>query len=235
MSDFPLDPQLSKMVVTAPNFGCSNEVLTIASMLSVPQPFVRPKDQQQEADEAKSQFSHVDGDHLTLLNLFHAYKQAGEDPQWCYNNFINNRSMRSADNVRNQLLRICQRYNISMVSPEFHASDYYTRIRKALVAGFFMQVAHLERSGHYLTVKDNHQVQLHPSITLDHKPEWVLYNELVLTTKSYVRTATDVKGEWLLDIAPQYYDLESFPPGEAYQVLLRLSKKRERDRQKLNR
>ena len=34
------------------------------------------------------------------------------------------------------------------------------------------QVAHLERTGHYLTVKDNQMVHLHPSTCLDHKPEW---------------------------------------------------------------
>lgn len=58
------------------------------------------------------------------------------------------------------------------------------------------QVAHLERTGHYLTVKDNQLVQLHPSTCLDHKPEWVLYNEFVLTTKNYIRTVTDIKAEW---------------------------------------
>lgn len=61
---------------------------------------------------------------------------------------------------------------------------------------FRSQVAHLERTGHYLTVKDNQVVQLHPSTVLDHKPEWVLYNEFVLTTKNYIRTCTDVKPEW---------------------------------------
>ena len=46
-----------------------------------------------------------------------------------------------------------------------------------------MQVAHLERTGHYLTVKDNQVVALHPSTVLQHKPEWALYNEFVLTSK----------------------------------------------------
>lgn len=54
----------------------------------------------------------------------------------------------------------------------------------------------MERTGHYLTVKDNQVVQLHPSTVLDHKPEWVLYNEFVLTTKNYIRTCTDIKPEW---------------------------------------
>lgn len=58
------------------------------------------------------------------------------------------------------------------------------------------QIAHLERTGHYLTVKDNQVVQLHPSTVLDHKPEWVLYNEFVLTTKNYIRTCTDIKPDW---------------------------------------
>lgn len=63
---------------------------------------------------------------------------------------------------------------------------------------FFLvpKIAHLERTGHYLTVKDSQVVQLHPSTCLDHKPEWVLYNEFVLTTKNYIRTVTDIKPEW---------------------------------------
>lgn len=51
----------------------------------------------------------------------------------------------------------------------------------------------MERTGQYLTIKDNQMVQLHPSTCLDHKPEWVLYNEFVLTTKNYIRTVTDIK------------------------------------------
>ena len=154
-----------------------------------------------------------------------------EDPQWCYDNFVNYRSLKSADNVRQQLCRIMDRFNLKRTSTDFHSKDYYVNIRKALCSGFFMQVrqnifkhistqvvyggafnektvtptqyphlklelvelqvAHLERTGHYLTIKDNQIVQLHPSTCLDHKPEWVLYNEFVLTTKNYVRTVTD--------------------------------------------
>ena len=62
----------------------------------------------------------------------------------------------------------------------------------------FLQVAHLERSGFYLTVKDNQAVYIHPSTCLDHKPEWVLYSEFVLTTKNYIRTCTEVRAEWYL-------------------------------------
>ncbi|KAI4458129.1 atp-dependent rna helicase [Holotrichia oblita] len=142
-----------------------------------------------------------------------------EDPQWCYDNFINYRSLKSADNVRQQLSRIMDRFNLKRTSTDFTSKDYYINIRKALVNGFFMQVAHLERTGHYLTIKDNQMVQLHPSSCLDHKPEWVIYNEFVLTTKNYIRTVTDIKPDWLLKIAPQYYDLQNFPQCEAKRQL----------------
>lgn len=58
----------------------------------------------------------------------------------------------------------------------------------------------------------------------------VLYQEFVLTSKNYIRTCMDVKGEWLVDVAPHYYDLTNFPPGEAKAALQRLSAKREKDR-----
>ncbi|XP_043191366.1 putative pre-mRNA-splicing factor ATP-dependent RNA helicase PRP1 [Amphibalanus amphitrite] len=219
MAEFPLDPQLAKMLIASTEYNCSNEILSITAMLSVPQCFVRPNDARKAADESKMRFAHIDGDHLTLLNVYHAFKQNMEDPHWCHDNFVNYRSLKSADNVRQQLSRIMDRFNMPRRSTDFTSRDYYINIRKALVSGFFMQVAHLERTGHYLTCKDNQVVQLHPSTCLDHKPEWVLYNEFVLTTKNYIRTVTDIKAEWLVKIAPQYYDMANFPQCEAKRQL----------------
>nr|KYP47596.1 putative pre-mRNA-splicing factor ATP-dependent RNA helicase [Cajanus cajan] len=231
MSEFPLDPQMSKMLVVSPEFNCSNEILSVSAMLSVPNCFVRPREAQKAADEAKARFGHIDGDHLTLLNVYHAYKQNNEDPSWCYDNFVNHRALKSADNVRQQLVRIMSRFNLKLCSTDFNSRDYYVNIRKAMLAGYFMQVAHLERTGHYLTVKDNQVVHLHPSNCLDHKPEWVIYNEYVLTSRNFIRTVTDIRGEWLVDIAPHYYDLSNFPQCEAKRVLEKLYKKREKEKE----
>lgn len=228
MSAFPLDPQLCKMLIESPSFRCSNEILSIAALLSVPQIFMRPNEARKLADEAKANFTHADGDHLTLLNAYHAYKSNGDDSQWCWDNFLNQRSLKSADNVRKQLQRTMETHDLDLVSTPFEDKNYFLNIRKAMTAGFFMQVAHLERTGHYLTVKDNQVVQLHPSCGLDHKPEWVLYHEFVLTTRNYIRTCTEVKADWLLDIAPQYYDLSNFPQSSAKRVLEKLVARRRR-------
>jgi len=109
-------------------------------MLSVPMVFMRPKEAMKAADEAKAQFAHVDGDHLSLLNAYCAYKESGESKDWCYDNFINYRSMQSADSVRHQLERILVKLGIPILSPDFTSSEYYINIRKCLAAGLFMQV-----------------------------------------------------------------------------------------------
>jgi len=83
-------------------------------------------------------------------------------------------------------------------------------------------VAHLERGGHYLTIRDNQLVRLHPGSSMEQAPEWVLYHELVLTSQNYIRTATAIRPEWLLDQAPNYYgpsELERFPSCEAKRIL----------------
>lgn len=206
-SDFPLDPALAVMLISSPEFYCSNEILSITALLSVPQVFVRPPAQRKRADEMKNLFAHPDGDHLTMLNVYHAYRsnEAQANPkQWCHDHFLSQRALQSADNVRSQLLRIMERQDLEMISTSFEDKKYYENIRRALCAGFFMQVAKKDTGGksQYLTIKDNQNVLLHPSTVLAHEAEWVLYNEFVLTSKNYIRTVTAVKPEWLLVCSP---------------------------------
>jgi pre-mRNA-splicing factor ATP-dependent RNA helicase DHX15/PRP43 len=200
-SDFPLDPTLSVMLITSPEFYCSNEILSLTSLLSVPNIFVRPVAQRKYADEMKETFAHPDGDHLTLLNAYHAFKspEAQQDARtWCHEHFLSHRSLQQADNVRQQLLRIFERQGLEAMSTSFENKNYYTNIRRALVAGFFMQVGKRNSSGKNYATVDDQSVMLHPSTVLKVDAEWVVYNEFVLTTKNYIRTVTVIKPEWLL-------------------------------------
>ncbi|RUP51886.1 P-loop containing nucleoside triphosphate hydrolase protein [Jimgerdemannia flammicorona] len=266
MAEFPLDPQLAKMLMASPRFRCSNEILSITSMLSGKSGGVvllkdawggdrgniRPicnangslccdslrsishsakhicKAKQREepsgrgegAVRAPGQRPPNVTQRRTETYLYALTHRTDEkEPSWCYNNFLNERSLKSADSVRMQLKRIMERFDLNLVSNNFEDKLYYVNTRKALTSGFFMQVAHLEPTGHYLTVKDNQIVKLHPSSCLDHRPEWVLYNEFVLTTKNYIRTCTEVKAEWLIELAPTYYDLRNFPNCEGKRML----------------
>jgi len=200
-SDFPLDPALAVMLISSPEFYCSNEILSLTSLLSVPSLFQRPANARKRADEMKALFAHPDGDQLTMLNVYHAFKgpQAQADPkQWCYDHFLNYRALQQADNVRLQLKRIMEREELELMSTPFEDKKYYENIRRALVSGFFMQVAKKDSSSKSYKTVDNQSVLLHPSTVLGQDSEWVLYNEFVLTSKNYIRTVTSVKPEWLL-------------------------------------
>lgn len=230
-SDFPLDPSLAVMLITSPEFYCSNEILSIVSLLSVPQLFTRPAAARKRADDAKAQFTHADSDHLTLLNAYHAFK--GEElkgttdmRKWCHEFFLSFRHLTSADNVRTQLKSYMESHGVELISTPWGDKNYYTNIRRALVGGFFMQVAHRQATGKiYRTIKDNQAVIIHPSTGVATDFDWVVYNEFVLTSKQYIRTVTGIKPEWLLDIAPNYYDLSAFEDGEAKMALKRVADK----------
>ncbi|KAG6889617.1 DEAH-box ATP-dependent RNA helicase prp43 [Termitomyces sp. T32_za158] len=196
MAEFPLDPQLAKMLIVSPEFKCSNEMLTITAMMSVPNIWIRPNNQRREADAAKQMLTVPDGDHLTLLNVYNQYVNNRHDKNWTWTHYLSQRALMQADNVRAQLQRTMEKFDIELVSLS-DERKLYVNIRQALVCGFFMQIAHKEgEKGNYLTVKDNQVVALHPSCGLDNQPDWVIFNEFVLTTRPYIRTVSDVKADW---------------------------------------
>jgi pre-mRNA-splicing factor ATP-dependent RNA helicase DHX15/PRP43 len=120
-----------------------------------------------------------------------------------------------------------ERLEIDLVTKSYgDQTRHYTEIRRALVCGYFMQIAHKEgEKGSYLTVKDNQVVSLHPSCGLETQPEWVLFNEFVLTSRPFIRTVTEVRPDWLLELAANYYDMTTFTDGEAKLALKRVMKK----------
>ncbi|KAG1820711.1 hypothetical protein EV424DRAFT_880936 [Suillus variegatus] len=98
-------------------------------------------------------------------------------------------------------------------------------IKKALCCGFFMQVAHkVGGKRNYMTV-NNQPVVLHPSCRLDTQPEWVIFNEFVVTNRPYIRTVTGVQPGWLLEYARLYFDLKDWPDSETKRALVRVANK----------
>lgn len=89
MSELPVDPQLAKMIIASEKYKCSEEIITIAAMLSVNSSvFYRPKDKAVHADTARKNFFVEGGDHLVLLNVYEQWAETDFSTQWCYENFI---------------------------------------------------------------------------------------------------------------------------------------------------
>ncbi len=155
-----------------------------------------------QAENAKLLLSRVEGDHLTLLNIWQQWSEADFSTQWCYENFIQYRSMVRARDVRNQLVRLAERVEVKLSSSEDSVA-----IRKAIVAGYFFQAACLQKSGEaYRTVKHSQSIFIHPGSGLHkERPKWVIYHELVLTSKEFMRQVVEIAPEWLLEAAPHYF------------------------------
>ncbi len=209
MAEFPLDPMMSKAVIGSEEFGCTNEVLTIVSMLSIGSSvFFRPKDRAMHADNAKLNFARGGGgDHLTLMRCYNEWVESAYSTQWCYENYLQVRNLNKARDIREQLEGLCDRVEIEILSNP-HEIDC---IGKALTSGYFYNVAKFSNNGEYKTIKSHHTVYIHPSSVLakdEDPPRWLLYYELAFTTKEYMRTVIPIKGEWLVELAPHLYGAE---------------------------
>ncbi|KAF4832570.1 Pre-mRNA-splicing factor ATP-dependent RNA helicase-like protein cdc28 [Colletotrichum siamense] len=208
MAEFPTDPMLAKAVLAADKEGCVEEVLSVVSMLSEASAlFFRPKDKKIHADSARARFTIKDGgDHLTLLNIWNQWVDADFSPIWSRENFLQQRSLTRARDVRDQLAKLCERVE---VSPSTCGSSNLTPIKRALTAGFFPNAARLQRSGDsYRTVKKNATVYVHPSSVLmgvDPPIRMLVYFELVQTTKEYMRSCMPIEAKWLAELAPHFY------------------------------
>jgi len=105
MAQFPLDPPLAKMLLIRQDerFSCTEQILTIVSMLSIPQIFYRPKDREAESDAAREKLFVPESDHLTLLNIYDQWKKHSYSPDWCNEHFVQVKSLRKVFDVRKQL------------------------------------------------------------------------------------------------------------------------------------
>ena len=244
MAEFPTDPQLARAILAADKMGCVDEVLSIIAMLGESSAlFYRRKDKKIHADSARARFTNRDGgDHLTLLNVWNEWVSSDYSFVWAKENFLQQRSLTRARDVRDQLARLCERVEVDPEKSCGGAQGNILPIQKALAAGFFGNSARLQRGGDgYRTVKNGLSVHIHPSsvlmsasspanptsstihLTKDGRgvapqpPKWVMYHELVLTSKEYMRSCMPIKPEILFQAAPHYFkkkELEGMEDGD---------------------
>lgn len=116
LSMFPMDPSLGKMLASSVEYGCSSEMLTIVSMLSVPSVFYRPKERMEESDAAREKFVVPESDHLTLLNVYTQWKANGYSDRWAGQHFLHGKIMKKAREVREQLQDIMTKEKMDIVA-----------------------------------------------------------------------------------------------------------------------
>lgn len=213
MAEFPLDPSLSKILITAEEFECTEEALTIVSMLSVPSIFYRPKDREKEADSAREKLFIAESDHLTLYNVFNQWKRNNYSGEWCNKHFVHVKSLRKVREVRAQLKDILKQQNIKLLS----CDQNLDKVRKAICSGYFTNAAKIKGIGDYINLRTGLPCKLHPSsalFTLGFAPDFVVYHELILTSKEYMHCVTNVDPYWLAEMGSMFFSVKQSIGGK---------------------
>ena len=211
MIQLPIDPSLTKCILSSLKYKCFNQVLTIVSMLSIgASVYYDSNDDKSDSNKAHSMFEHREGDHFALLQIYNQWEETDFSNIWCKENFIHPKAMQKARNIKEQLEHICKtNLGIDIEDPTLSEenSDINDNIRKCIINGFFFNSACLNKDGIYRTIKNPHVVNIHPtSVLFKENPRYIVYHELVYTTKEYMRYCIEVQVDWLLEIAPFYFN-----------------------------
>uniref|UniRef100_A0A8B9FYI1 Probable ATP-dependent RNA helicase DHX35 n=1 Tax=Amazona collaria TaxID=241587 RepID=A0A8B9FYI1_9PSIT len=224
IAEFPLNPMFAKMLLESGNFGCSQEILTIAAMMQIQNIFVIPPNQKSQAARRHRKFAVEEGDHLTMLNVYEAFVKHSKSSQWCQEHFLNYKGLVRASVVREQLKKLLVRFKVPKKSSEGDPDP----VLRCIVSGFFANAAKFHSTGAYRTIRDDQELHIHPTSVLyaEKPPRWVVYNEVIQTAKYYMRDVTAVESAWLLELAPHFYQQVAVQDQHKAQTHLSLTAKR---------
>ncbi|KAJ6668965.1 hypothetical protein lerEdw1_007774 [Lerista edwardsae] len=181
MSEFPLNPQLSKAILASCEFDCVEEMLTIAAM-------------------------------VTDYNI----------EKWCQDYFLNYSALRMAEAIRAELEDIMRQTELPVSPSAFGLTENVLRIKKALLSGYFMQIARdVDGSGNYLMLTHRQVAQLHPLSIYNNTrrfPEWVVFHKFSITESNTIKIISAISPDLFVELAPQYY-FSNLPASETKAIL----------------
>ncbi|XAR48163.1 RNA helicase [Bertholletia excelsa] len=216
MAELPLEPSLSRTLLEANEMGCLAQALTVAAMLSVETTLLpgrsKSSDKKRKHDPSNLPDGSGWGDHLQLLQIYELWDRTDYDIDWCKENNLQVRGMKFVRDVRKQLSQIMQKIAKGSLDVQANhtrkgSQEEYKNLRKALCVGYAAQLAErMIRHNGYRTIGFRPQlVQVHPSSVLSTDdegllPNYVVYHELISTTRPFMRNVCAVEMPWVMPI-----------------------------------
>ncbi|XP_078080770.1 putative ATP-dependent RNA helicase DHX40 isoform X2 [Mustelus asterias] len=220
MVEFPLLPSLTRAVIKAAEFGCECLLLPVAAMLSVENAFIRPgnPEKQKEAELRHRELAQEAGgsnDFVTLLTVFKRCRESDSPATWCREHWIHWRAMKTAFSIETQLREILNKLKQRKDFPtETFDGSKSELLRRCLCAGYFCNVARRSVGKSFHTM-DGHGsiVYIHPSSVLfdqESQLDWIIFHDVMVTSKIYVRTLCPVRYEWVKDLLPKLHEVDVY-------------------------
>lgn len=206
MAQFNLDPKISKILVSLETSTCTLEACKIAAMLQVKEIFIKPGRHANSlwSNENLKNFCVSEGDLLSYLNIFNGFLNSQMSKKWADRRCLNYQALLNATEISSKLERQLKQNGIKVTSSNVRLET----IQKSLVSGLFPNAAYLHPSGDYKTIKGDQLVYLHPTSIYSEileRPKFVVFVEILNTTKTYMRHLMSIEPNWLLDVAPHFY------------------------------
>ncbi len=201
LSRLPIDPRLGRMILAAAERKCLDEVLIIASALSVQDPRERPMDQQAAADSAHDQFKEPTSDFLSILKLWNWFQEQqrrlseNKLRKVCRDSFLTYTRMRDWQDVHSQLREMAGTF-LPLGKPG-HSDVNPDDIHRAILAGLLSNIGVKGDDFEYKGIRGKRFYIFPGSTQFSKKPQWIVAAELVQTTRLYARTVAPVKPEWI--------------------------------------
>lgn len=227
LSEFPLPPELAKALLASCEFDCVDEMLTLAAMLTAAPGFTRPPLCAEEAALRRA-LEHADGDHSSLIQVYEAFIQSGADEAWCQARGLNWAALCRARKLREELLELMQRIELPLSQPAFGSEQNRRDLQKALLSGYFLQVARdTDGTGNYLLLTHKHVAQLSSYCCYRNRraparpPPWVLYHTFSISKDNCLSIVSEIQPQMLVELAPPYF-LSNLPASESRDLLNQL-------------
>jgi len=199
LARLPVDPRIGRMVVAANDWHALNEVLLIASALTIQDPRERPQDKQQAADQQHLLWREKDSDFLSLVNLWQDYEHQRQQltqnqlRNWCSKHFVSYLRMREWREVHRQLLLMCQQMGFK-INTELAS---YEAVHRALLTGLLGHIGHKDEDGQFAGPRQR-KFSLFPGSALAKKsPPWIMAAELVETSRLFARCVAKIEPQWV--------------------------------------
>lgn len=215
MARLPIDPRLAKMLIQADREGCLEDVLILASALTIQDPRERPVGKEDLADSKQAQFKDKFSDYLTLLNIWKEYhriqkkESTSRARRFCKENYISYKRMREWRDIHKQISMILRENDFHIKNVDFNKvkihkteefTPEYTAIHRAVLSGLLSHIAEKKEKNFYKATK-NREVMIFPgSAVFNHGGPWIVAAEMVHTSRLFARTVAQIDREWIEDL-----------------------------------
>lgn len=201
VSRLPVDPRVARMILAARDQQCLNEMLIIASALSVQDPRERPLESRDVAERAHQVFVEAQSEFLSYLKMWQWYGDQVKSrlshrklAATLKERFLSPMRFREWREVHKQLLTLVREQKWRLNETE----ATYEQVHLCLLTGLLGNIGHKTEDSHVYQGTRDIRFYLHPGSTLGKKAgRWVLAAELVETTRLYARCVARIEPGWI--------------------------------------